>query len=184
MAETLESSQYTSVQRRIQALEQAASSPASQGKSVDSFLSPLTIDEQNDSIGACANQTRQRCSDKGFLSMSIVDYLELLDASARLVRPDKTGYTPGDVAPIFQRLNLDPDNWKMQIKDFGRIISRNTIRSIATKATPILLGIGCLVAAEVCNHHQEDQIPARYDRQIDLSNGLHHFRFLRLWEIT
>ena len=112
--------------------------------------------------------------------MSIVDYLELLDASARLVRPDKTGYTPGDVAPIFQRLNLDPDYWKMQIKDFGR----NTIRSIATKATPILLGIGCLVAAEVCNHHQEDTIPARYDRQIDLSNGLHHFRFLCLWEIT
>jgi transposase InsO family protein len=34
--------------------------------------------------------------------MSIVDTLELLDASARLVRPDKTGYTPGDVAPIFQ----------------------------------------------------------------------------------
>ena len=90
MAETLESSQYTSVQRRIRALEQAASSPASQGKSVDSLLSPLTIDEQNDSIGACANQTRQRCSDKGFLSMSIVDYLELLDASARMVRPDKT----------------------------------------------------------------------------------------------
>jgi hypothetical protein len=46
LAKTLESSQYTSVQRRIQALEQAASSPASQGKSVDSFLSPLTIDEQ------------------------------------------------------------------------------------------------------------------------------------------
>jgi len=123
LAETLESSQYTSVQRRIQALEQAASSPASQGKSVDSFLSPLTINEQNDSIGACANQTRQRCSDKGFLSMSIVDYLELLDASARLVRPDKTGYTPGDVAPIFQRLNLDPDTWKMQIKDFGRLFA-------------------------------------------------------------
>jgi hypothetical protein len=123
LAETLESSEYTSVQRRIQALEQAASSPASQGKSVDSFLSPLTIDEKNDSIGACANQTRHRCSDKGFLSMSIVDYLELLDASARLVRPDKTGYTPGDVAPIFQRLNLDPDYWKMQIKDFGRLFA-------------------------------------------------------------
>lgn len=55
--------------------------------------------------------------------MSIVDYLELLDASTRLVRPDKTGYTPGDVAPIFQRLNLDPDYWKMQIKDFGRLFA-------------------------------------------------------------
>ena len=40
-----------------------------------------------------------------------------------MVRPDKTGYTPGDVAPIFQRLNLDPDYWKMQIKDFGRLFA-------------------------------------------------------------
>ena len=61
---------------------------------------PTGIDAKNDSIGACANQTRVRCSDKGFLSMSIVSYLELLDASAKMVRPDKTGYTPGDIAPI------------------------------------------------------------------------------------
>ena len=123
MAETLESSEHTSVQRRIQALEQAASSTPSHGTGVDSFMSPLAIDEKSDSIGPCANQTRERCSDKGFLSMSIVDYLELLDASARMVRPDKTGYTPGDVAPIFERLKLDPDNWRLQIQDFGRLFA-------------------------------------------------------------
>ena len=114
MAETLESSEYTSVQRRIQAL---------QGTTADSFMAALTIDEKNDSIGACANQTRERCSNKGFLSMPIADYLELLDASARQVRADKTGYTPSDVAPIFECLNLDPDYWKLQIKDFGRLFS-------------------------------------------------------------
>ena len=114
MAETLESSEYTSVQRRIQAL---------QGTNVDSFMAPLTIDEKNDSIGACANHTRERCSNKGFLSMPLADYLELLDASARQVRADKTGYTPADVAPIFERLNLDPDYWKLQIKNFGRLFA-------------------------------------------------------------
>ncbi len=123
LAETLESSEYTSVQRRIQGLESADSSTPSHGTTVNSFLSPLTIDEQNDSIGACANQTRQRCSDKGFLSMSIEDYLELLDASARMVRPDKTGYTPRDVAPIFERLKLDREYWKLQIKEFGRLFA-------------------------------------------------------------
>ena len=55
--------------------------------------------------------------------MPIADYLELLDASARMVRSDKAGYTPADVPPIFQRLNLDPDYWKMQIKDFGRLFA-------------------------------------------------------------
>jgi len=123
MAETLETSEYTSVQRRIESLKQLTSSTPSNETTVDSFLSPLTIDEKRDSIGACAHQTRQRCSDKGFLSMSIVDYLELLDASARMVRPDKNGYTPTDVPPIFERLRLDPDYWRMQIKDFGRLFS-------------------------------------------------------------
>ncbi len=59
--------------------------------------------------------------------MSIVDYLELLDASARMVRPDKTGTTPGDVAPVFERLKLDPDYWRLQIRDFGREARRNRL---------------------------------------------------------
>ena len=123
MAETLEASEYTSVQRRIESLKQSTTSTPSNETTVDSFLSPLTIDEKRDSIGACSNQTRQCCSDKGFLSMSTLDYLELLDASARMVRPDKNGYTPTDVPPIFERLRLDPDYWRMQIKDFGRLFS-------------------------------------------------------------
>ncbi len=36
-------------------------------------------------------KTQERCSDKGFLSMPITDYLELLDASARQIRADKLG---------------------------------------------------------------------------------------------
>ncbi len=123
MAETLETSEFTSVQRRIQSLQQAATSKPSAGTTPDSFLSPLSIDEKNDSIGACGNQTRERCSNKGFLSMSTMDYLELLDASSRMIRPDKTGYTPSDVAPIFERLKLDLHNWRLQIKNFGRLFS-------------------------------------------------------------
>ena len=123
MAETLETSEFTSVQRRIQTLEQAATSMPDNRTKVDSFLSPLTIDEKNDSIGTCANQTRQRCSDKGFLSMSTMDYLDLLDASARMVRSDKAGYTPSEVPPIFASLKLDPDYWKLQIQDFGRLFA-------------------------------------------------------------
>ena len=123
MAETLETSEFTSVQRRIQSLQQETVSKPSNGTPVDLLLSPLTIDEKNDAIGTCANQTGQRCSDKGFLSMSTMDYLELLDASSRMVRPDKTGYTSSDVAPIFERLKLDPDYWRLQIQDFGRLFS-------------------------------------------------------------
>ena len=40
-------------------------------------LLAATIDEKNDSMGPCGNQIGKRCSDKGFLSMSTMDYLEL-----------------------------------------------------------------------------------------------------------
>ena len=123
MAETIELSDYTSAQRRVQALQQLASASRSPAKKVDSYLAPLTIDEKNDPVGMCANQTGERCSDKGFLSMSVVDYLQLLDASARQIREDKTGYTPPETPPIFARLKIDPEFWRLQMKDFGRLFA-------------------------------------------------------------
>ena len=39
---------------------------------VDSFLSPLEIDERNDRVGARASVSSDRCSDKGFLAMPVV----------------------------------------------------------------------------------------------------------------
>jgi len=35
----------------------------------------------------------------------------------------KLGMTRKWLAPIFERLNLDPDNWKLQIKNFGRLFA-------------------------------------------------------------
>ena len=123
MAETIETSEHTSVQRRIQALPQFEPSEPSPSTGVDSFLSPLAIDERHDPLGACANQTRERCSNKGFLSMSVADYLELLDVSGRMIRTDKSGTTPADVAPIFERRKLDREYWLLQIREFGRLFA-------------------------------------------------------------
>ncbi len=46
-----------------------------------------------------------------------------IDASARMVRADKSGSTPVDMAPIFERLKLDVGYWKLQIQEFGRLFS-------------------------------------------------------------
>ena len=51
------------------------------------------------------------------------DYLELLDATARITRADKAGATPMDVPPIIERLNRELNYWKLLIKDFGRVFS-------------------------------------------------------------
>ena len=122
LAKTLEGSGFTSVQRRIQGLVNDGPNQ-DRSKAFDAMLAPVCIDEKHDPIGPCANKTGKRCSDKGFLSMSLRDYLELLDASARFVRPDKSGATPADMAPIFERLKLDVCYWQVLVKDFGRMFS-------------------------------------------------------------
>ena len=108
LAETLEQSDFTSVQRRIQSLQQSSdgSLPQIGAVSRDCFLAPLAIDERRDPLGACPHRVGQRCSDKGFLTISLGDYLQLLDWTARQTAPGKRGMTPADAPPIFERLSM------------------------------------------------------------------------------
>jgi hypothetical protein len=156
MAETLEASDFTSVQRRIQSLPlhadtaqaaltrnpitnppiiatsaqptpiasntqlamAAANSPI---PVADGFLSPLTIDERMDSLGPDASHCGSRCSDKGFLPISLTEYRELLDWTARQRAAGKSGSTPKDAPPILARLSLDSRAWCQLIDGFGRL---------------------------------------------------------------
>ena len=133
ICERLEESDFTSVQRRIEAEQERAQdeSPASresQRKPAaklrhrrDSFLSPVSIDELLDPVGPCASESKERCSEKGFLAMSLASYLELLDWTARQTASGKRGKTPASVPPILQRLGLDRASWCELVSDFGKL---------------------------------------------------------------
>ena len=138
MAETLEQSDFTSVQRRIQSLQQqptnsqcredlaftdvpAESKPATTVATPDRFLSPLTLDERADTPTPVLSENGSRCSDLGYLPMPLAGYLELLDWTARQIRADKQGSTPLDAPPIFMRLSIEPAAWCELIGDFGRL---------------------------------------------------------------
>ncbi|MEI8211780.1 MAG: hypothetical protein WCI02_06505 [Planctomycetota bacterium] len=125
LAETLETSHHTSVQRRIQTLVQP-NEPQPQDDTTparDSFLAPVAIDEAMDPVGPHPSQLSTRCSDKGFLPMSSVQYLQLLDWAARQVHPGKRGITPHDHPPILDRLGLDAEMFCQQVRYFGRMFS-------------------------------------------------------------
>ena len=107
MAQTLEMSDFTSVQRRIETLKdelvlstdsEESLKPAEAVECVprDACLARLSIDQRHDPTGPCCSLSLQRASDKGFLSMTTATYLELLDWTAREVRGDKRGATPQD----------------------------------------------------------------------------------------
>jgi hypothetical protein len=142
LAETLETSDYTSVQRRIASLvadakgtanaEENSSDSCGSRPRTDEFLSPIAIDERNDPISPQPSRSNKRCSDKGFLAMSEADYLTILDWLARNTVAGKRGSTPVEAPSIFDRLAIDSATWSQMVKDFGR-----SFKNVAGKPTSI-----------------------------------------------
>ena len=121
---------YTSAQQRAIALQTETNAQTTSdcdagivSKPIMQSLSPLTIDELKDDIGACCHTGGSRASDKGFLPMSVANYLELLDWTARELRADKRGATPASAAPIFERLGIDAEVWCELTRDFGKLFA-------------------------------------------------------------
>jgi hypothetical protein len=138
MAETIEESDFTSVQKRVLALQvqQAADeSPADNTTDLGSemnrarkiasadcrFLAPLTIDEVRDKLGPRIHDQGHRASNKGFLPLSVAGYAELLDWTARQIREGKPSATPADAEPIFGRLGIVADAWTELVRNFGKL---------------------------------------------------------------
>ncbi|MDA1054676.1 MAG: hypothetical protein O3C40_29965 [Planctomycetota bacterium] len=74
-------------------------------------MSPLEINEQSDATGPDASACGRRASLKGFLSMSLSKYLELLHWTGRQLRSGKRGTIPSALAPILERLGWDTVGW-------------------------------------------------------------------------
>jgi len=135
MAETLETSDYTSVQRRIESIKDPSRPPAATEShsaatqpqptpstaSADRFLAPIPLEERTGKPGPNPSKSGHRCSDKGFLPMSLPDYLSLLDWTARQLHRGKRGRTPNKIQPILQRLNLQPTTWIQLVGRFGSL---------------------------------------------------------------
>ena len=130
IAQSIETSDYTSGQQRAVALQAELNEQSSlehtvgkMSKPISRSLSPLTIDELKDEIGACCHTSDCRASDKGFLPMGVASYLDLLDWTARELRSGKRSATPASVAPIFERLGIDVNTWCELTRDFGKLFS-------------------------------------------------------------
>ena len=117
MCQKLEDSDHTSVQRRIE----ARSDDDALRERRDAFLSPLCIDEAGDAVGPVASKGSCRCSDKGYLAMTLEDYLLLLDWTARRSAGGKRGKTPACVRPILDRIGIAESNWCDLVSEFGQL---------------------------------------------------------------
>jgi REP element-mobilizing transposase RayT len=130
MAQTIETSDFTSGQQRALTLQAEVNLQGSSKQSISTLpkpiahsLCPLLIDELKDATGACCNTAGHRASEKGFLQMSLASYLELLDWTSRALRSGKRSATPASAAPIFERLGIDAITWCELTRDFGKLFS-------------------------------------------------------------
>lgn len=128
ICQTLQGSEHTSVQRRIEARDPASPGnrsglPPVERLTADAFLAPLSVDERTDPTGPNESKLPSRCSDRGYLGMSLEDYLNLLDWTARQVSAGKSGHARSGTPPILQRLGIHASTWFELSSRFGRLYS-------------------------------------------------------------
>ena len=94
MAKTPESSGYTSIQCRIECRIKKYTGTTDKKQSAQ--LKPLRAQGQNPETA---------------IPFTLVNYLELVDWSGRIIRPNKRGHISHETPPILERLGIDPDEW-------------------------------------------------------------------------
>jgi hypothetical protein len=129
LAETPETSFFTSVYIRLEALKvqgktlaalsDSAQEPPSTSpvEASDGWLSPVELIK---SAECDASSPAQRASNQGYLPFGFTEYLRLLDWTGREIRSDKRGSIPAELAPIFERLSINGEVWVEAICNFSR----------------------------------------------------------------
>lgn len=119
LCNTLEASEFTSIQERIQLWGRYRSR-----RTADTWLKPLSA--------------ATRSASDTSIPITPEDYFALVDWTGRSIRQDKRGSIPDTIQPILQRLGVDERNWVSDTRHFGsrfhRALGRvNQIRKLARR---------------------------------------------------
>lgn len=90
----------------------------------DAWLSPLTINERA-KAGPQTSKTGVRASDKGFLSLTLMDYLTLLDWTGRQRGNVEKADIPANLEPILKRIGIDGRMWADLVWKFKKYFGRS-----------------------------------------------------------
>ena len=62
--------------------------------------------------------------DNESLPFNLIDYLELVDWTGRIIREDKRGYIKQSTPPILERLSVDQQEWLVASSQFEKIFKQ------------------------------------------------------------
>lgn len=111
IAETPEESEFTSAYERIAAIKQN-----SQVDQTDASFSPGSW------LCPIGNESSEK--QRGILSLSLSEYLDLLDWTGRQIIQGKRGAIPDNLEPILERFKINQDKWVNTVQGFGRMFKR------------------------------------------------------------
>lgn len=146
LASTPEGSDFTSIQERIRVWQeetrtagsiftQAAKDSLSGDASIDKII-PESVDGICDPDRECVSamgdilesEVLSTCwlcpissesQRRGILRMTAAEYIDLVDLSGRMIRPDKRGAIDAEIRPILERIGANPDVWMETVSRFG-----------------------------------------------------------------
>jgi REP element-mobilizing transposase RayT len=124
LAETPEASHFTGACERIADRQAGATDSLS---AAAGWLAPVA---ETAGSGVPAEPPQRRASNRGFLPLSLDDYLRLLDWTGRVLRSDCRSI-PAGLAPLFERLNLNAETWTDCVGQFGRQFRRAAGRAVS-----------------------------------------------------
>ena len=121
IAESLQTSDYTSVQDRMADVESANEVESTDAKDVRiehgqraGWLSPIPLEPKRKNVRE--RKTSRRASNKGSLPMSRPYYLLLEEWSGRQLYAGKRGYIKSEIPPLLERLGTSPEFWLHSIR--------------------------------------------------------------------
>ena len=126
---TPEESRYTSGSDRIKArqaleklniLNERNIIDKTTGSKNKMILSTLKLSKSADWLNPISsNETK-----KGLLSISLEEYIEVLDITGREIREENKGRIPENLKPIFKRLEINEEKWVKTVKSYGTLFCR------------------------------------------------------------
>jgi REP element-mobilizing transposase RayT len=131
IATTPEELNHTSLRRRLDA-NRSGNDPAP-------WLAPLQLDDS--SVGPLPSAGRSRASDKGCLSMSLPEYLILVDWTGRHIVKRGSASIPVNIAPVLERTGIPACHWLHLVQNFGRLFHRiagapHAVRQVRPRRNP------------------------------------------------
>ena len=113
IADTLQTSDFTSIKERINELDSLETSTP------NSIKAPDTDKEEAHTLLAKFDGSTHLATQSG-IPFNFCDYLELIDWSGRAIRTDKKGFIDSSRPKLLNELGISPDAWLNSTKDFRR----------------------------------------------------------------